>query len=133
MIIFIVSHDVVMGIFAKSGARALLMPAGTRFATEVICLGSLRKDKQDVQKLFVDTEVVEWIDKQPAEVKQKYRRNKANALSDEWWHRTEVSCWGGISPSPPPLLPPPHLLPDMYVLICYRQVLRVSYSRAGYV
>ena len=47
MIIFIVSHDVVMGIFAKSGARALLMPAGTRFATEVICLGSLRKDKQE--------------------------------------------------------------------------------------
>ena len=50
-------------------------------------------------------------------MKQKYRKNKANALSDEWWHRTEVSCWGGISPSPPPLLPPPHLLPDMYVLI----------------
>ena len=47
MIIFIVSHDVVMGIFAKSGARALLMPAGTRFATEVICFGSLRKDKQE--------------------------------------------------------------------------------------
>ena len=61
-----------------------------------------------MQKLFVDTEVVEWIDKQPAEVKQKYRKNKANALSDEWWHRTEVSCWGGISPSPPHPCSPHH-------------------------
>ena len=90
LIIFIINHDVVCGIFASSGPRALLLPAGTRFATEVICLESLLRDKAEIQKLFVNADVVEWVDKQPTEIKQKFRKHKANALSDEWWHRTEV-------------------------------------------
>lgn len=90
-IVWITSHDVPYGIFSSyPGVRALLSPAPTRFVTEVICVGSVLADKPQLQRLVVDVEVEEWVQKQPKEVKQKFRSVKANYLSDEWWHKTEV-------------------------------------------
>mmetsp|Transcript_20449 Transcript_20449/g.43864 ORF Transcript_20449/g.43864 Transcript_20449/m.43864 type:complete len:149 (+) Transcript_20449:191-637(+) len=40
--------------------------------------------------LYIDTRVVTWVEKQPSEVKAKYRKAKENALSDAWWHRNQV-------------------------------------------
>ena len=55
MIIFIITHDAIYGIFTSyDGVKALLIPAETRFATEVICVGSLLNDKGEVKKLFID-------------------------------------------------------------------------------
>ena len=50
---------------------------------------SALQDKVFIQKLYIEPRVVEWVDRQPAEVKAKFRKAKQNAL-DEWWHRTEV-------------------------------------------
>eukprot|EP00966_Prymnesium_polylepis_P054247 1254331-Prymnesium_polylepis.1 len=48
------------------------------------------KDKTCCQRTAVDPTVTEWIDRQPKEVKQKWREFKGKVLSDEWWHMTEV-------------------------------------------
>lgn len=90
-IIWITSHDVPYGIFADyPGVRALFMAAATRFATEVICVRSVLEDKQQIQMLYIDARVITWVEKQPSEVRAKYRKAKENALSDDWWHRNQV-------------------------------------------
>ena len=91
MIVFIISHDAVYGIFISfPDTRALCIPAETRFATEVICVRSLLKDKAQVRKLFVDEAFDEWLRRQPAPIKMKARQLKALALDDAWWHRCDV-------------------------------------------
>jgi len=61
LIIFIISHDAVYGIFSKyEGVRSLNLPAETRFATEVICLRSLLGDKSQIKQLFVDKQFEDW-------------------------------------------------------------------------
>jgi hypothetical protein len=91
VIIFITSHDVPYGIFADMpGVRALLIPAATRFLTEVLCVRSVLEDKLQIQQLAIDKAVISWVDKQELKVKQKFREVKALVLSDDWWHKTEV-------------------------------------------
>ena len=91
VIVFITSHDVPFGVFSGyDGVRALLIPAATRFATEVICVNSTLQDMQQIQRLFIDERVVAWVDKQPADVKNKFRKAKVLVLSDAWWHRSTV-------------------------------------------
>lgn len=91
MIIFIISHDFLLGKFsAMEGARALLLPAETRFATELICVRSLTRDRQHIESLFTNHHVNEWAATQNAEMKAKFRKHRGNALSLEWWHRCDV-------------------------------------------
>ena len=93
VIIFIINHDVPYGVFSSyDGVRALLIPAETRFATELICVRSTMDDKELLERLFVEKQVVEWADRQPAEIKAKYRKHRANILSIEWWHKSTVFC-----------------------------------------
>ena len=64
LILFIINHGDVYAIFISfADVLALLIPAETRFATEIICLSSLLKDKAQVQKLFVDPRYTAWHDK----------------------------------------------------------------------
>ena len=72
LIIFIVAHDFVYGLFISyEGVRALSIPADTRFATEIICARSLLTDKEQVQKLFVDSQFDVWMGKQDAAARTK--------------------------------------------------------------
>jgi hypothetical protein len=91
--------------------RALLIPAETRFATELICVRSTLEDKGFIQKLFVEAKVETWADAQPADVKIKYRKHRANALSFDWWHKSEVFAAGHRTPSK--YGTPYHYLPNM--------------------
>lgn len=91
MIIFILNHDHVYGKFSSmEGTRALLLPAETRFATELICVRSLVRDKSQLETLFLSQDLAEWANRQTAELKGKYRKHRSNALSIEWWHKSEV-------------------------------------------
>ena len=55
LILFILNHDVLYGLFVSYvDVLALLIPADTRFATEIICARSLQKDMSQVKHLFVD-------------------------------------------------------------------------------
>jgi hypothetical protein len=64
LILFIINHGDVYAIFISfADVLALLIPAETRFATEIICVRSLLKDKAQVQKLFVDPRYTAWHDK----------------------------------------------------------------------
>ena len=50
LILFIINHGALYGLFASfSEVSALLIPADTRFATEIICARSLQKDKPQVR------------------------------------------------------------------------------------
>ena len=74
-------------------ASPLPLPAradATRSLGQVICLGSLETDKQQVQALFIDQRVIRWVDEQNIEMRQKFRKHKARALSDDFWHVNEV-------------------------------------------
>eukprot|EP00966_Prymnesium_polylepis_P098030 2270453-Prymnesium_polylepis.1 len=49
LILFILNHDKLYGLFVSyTDVLALLIPADTRFATEIICTRSLQKDKGQV-------------------------------------------------------------------------------------
>jgi hypothetical protein len=52
IILFIINHDVPYGIFSSlADVLALLIPAETRFATEIICARSLQQDRKQVHPL----------------------------------------------------------------------------------
>jgi hypothetical protein len=91
LILFIINHGPVYGLFASyDEVLALLIPAETRFATEIICARSLHKDKGQVRKLFVDHLYDEWHDRQERKIREVSRDMKQLALSDDFWHINEV-------------------------------------------
>eukprot|EP00966_Prymnesium_polylepis_P323638 7379798-Prymnesium_polylepis.1 len=69
---------------------SLLIPADTRFATEIICARSLQKDKSQVRKLFVSELYEAWHGRQTPAIREESRNMKSLALSDEFWHINEV-------------------------------------------
>ena len=93
LILFIINHGPVYGLFASyDEVLALLIPAETRFATEIICARSLHKDKGQVRKLFVDPLYDEWHDRQERKIREVSRDMKQLALSDDFWH-INVCSW----------------------------------------
>ena len=91
LIIFIINHGGIYAIFiSMADVLALLLPAETRFATEIICARSLQKDKVQVRKIFTDQRYDVWHDKQDRTLRQKSREMKELALSDSFWHINEV-------------------------------------------
>ena len=91
LILFILNHDCPYGIFISyDGVLALLIPAETRFATEIICCRSLQRDVWQVKRLFVDEKYEAWHVRQNPKIREESRRMKALALSDDFWHINEV-------------------------------------------
>ena len=91
LIIWIVSHDAPYGIFIEyDGVLALCIAAETRFATEVICLRSLQKDKAHVQKLFVDPKYEAWVAKQDPAMRAKVSYRTGPYLP--WGPMNDGSC-----------------------------------------
>ncbi|KAL1504539.1 hypothetical protein AB1Y20_010941 [Prymnesium parvum] len=80
LIIFIVSHSLPYSLFASyDEVLALLLPADTRFATEIICARSLQQDKNQVRKLFVDAKFDEWQHQQDRKL-----RTLAREIEEPW-------------------------------------------------
>lgn len=91
LILFILNHDVLYGVFVTyADVLALLIPAETRFATEIICARSLQSDKSQVARLFVSPEYEAWHAKQSPSMRSESRLMRTLALSDEFWHVNEV-------------------------------------------
>ena len=91
LILFIINHGEVYSIFiSMKDVLALLIPAETRFATEIICARSLQKDKVQVRQIFTDERYELWHNKQSPDMRQKSREMKELALSDSFWHVNEV-------------------------------------------
>ena len=92
IILFITDHDGIYGIFSSyEGVRALSIPAGTRFATEVICVRSLIRDKAHIIRLFGDPKYEAWYRGQTtAAGKTKARKIKTRVLNDASWHRCDI-------------------------------------------
>eukprot|EP00966_Prymnesium_polylepis_P268446 6201949-Prymnesium_polylepis.1 len=91
LILFIINHGDIFAIFVSmEDVLALLIPAETRFATEIICARSLQRDKVPVRKIFTDERYEAWHDRQSPDMRQKSREMKELALSDRFWHVNEV-------------------------------------------
>jgi predicted RNA-binding protein len=91
LILFIINHTFIYAIFVSyAEVLALLIPADTRFATEIICARSLLRDKAQIKRLFVDPKFDEWTAKQDAPTRATTRKMKTLALDDAFWHVTEV-------------------------------------------
>lgn len=91
IIIFITSHDKPHDIFTSyDGTRALSIPAATRFATEVICVRSLTNDKEQVRRLFGDSQFEAWVATQDVALRAKVRKYRLIVAGDEFWHKNEV-------------------------------------------
>ena len=93
VIIFILDHDVLYGIFSGyAGVKGLTIPQETRFATEVICVDSLLVDKALVVQVFVEPQVDLWLARSSTkpDVRAKFRRIKALVMDEAFWHKSAV-------------------------------------------
>ena len=91
LIIFIHEHDAIWGIFSEYvGVKALCLPGETRFATEVIVVDALLKDKPFVVKLFVEPVVDQWVASQKPTIRGKFRSLKSLVMADSFWHKNKV-------------------------------------------
>ena len=96
LILFIINHTFIYAIFVSyAEVLALLIPADTRFATEIICARSLLRDKAQIKRLFVDPKFDEWTAKQDAPTRATTRKMKTLALDDAFWHVTDGGVCGG--------------------------------------
>ena len=69
---------------------SLLIPADTRFATEIICARSLQKDRLQIRQLFNHEGYDAWHLRQNPTMRQLSRKMKVLAFNDDFWHINEV-------------------------------------------